>query len=70
MVEEIVVRALCLSPQSVEVAVHDGLVILSGHLEHSGTTAIAVRTARQVDGVTAVVDRLTYREEAPHRNPA
>ncbi|MEE4418275.1 MULTISPECIES: CBS domain-containing protein [Streptomyces] len=70
VVDEIVVRSLWLSPQSVDVAVHDGLVILSGRLENSGTAALAVRMTRQVDGVTAVVDRLTYRKEAPHRDLA
>lgn len=68
--DEIVVRALWLSPQSVDVAVHDGVVTLSGHLDSSGAAAIAVRMTRQVDGVTAVIDRLTYRREAPYREPA
>lgn len=68
--DEIVVRALWLSPQSVDVAVHDGVVTLSGALESSGEVGIAVRMTRQVDGVTVVVNRLTYRREAPYRQPA
>ncbi|MFI2184432.1 HPP family protein [Streptomyces sioyaensis] len=68
--DEIVVRALWLSPQSVDVVVRDGVVTLSGCLESSGEVAIAVRMTRQVDGVTAVVNRLTYRREAPYRQPA
>lgn len=67
IVDEVVVRALWLSPQSVDVVVRDGAVTLSGHLETSGAVAIAVRMTRQVDGVTAVVSRLTHRHEAPYQ---
>ncbi|MGW2634245.1 CBS domain-containing protein [Streptomyces chattanoogensis] len=70
VIDEIVVRALWLSPRSVDVAVHDGVVTLSGHLDSSGAVAIAVRMTRQVDGVTAVVNHLTHRYEAPYRQPA
>ncbi len=70
IVDEIVVRALWLSPQSVDVVVSQGMVTLSGRLETSGAVAIAVRMARQVDGVTAVVSRLTHRQEAPYRQRA
>lgn len=70
VVDEIVVRALWLSPQSVDVVVRQGMVTLSGRLESSGAVAIAVRMTRQVDGVTAVVNRLTHRHEAPYRQPA
>ncbi|MGX1850025.1 CBS domain-containing protein [Streptomyces sp. NBC_01456] len=67
VMDEIVVRALWLSPQSVQVSVHDGLVTVAGSLESSGQVAVAVRMMRQVDGVTAVVNRLSYRHEAPYR---
>ncbi|GES29801.1 CBS domain-containing protein [Streptomyces angustmyceticus] len=70
VVDEIVVRALWLSPQTVDVVVRQGMVTLSGRLESSGAVAIAVRMTRQVDGVTAVVNRLTHRHEAPYRQPA
>ncbi|MFI1617631.1 CBS domain-containing protein [Streptomyces lydicus] len=65
--DDILVRALWLSPTSVAVSVHDGVVTLGGSLESSGQVALAVRMTRQVDGVTAVVNRLTYRHEAPWR---
>ncbi|MFI9353891.1 CBS domain-containing protein [Streptomyces lydicus] len=68
--DDILVRALWLSPASVAVSVHDGVVTLGGSLESSGQVALAVRMTRQVDGVTAVVNRLTYRHEAPWRQPA
>ncbi|MFK0266151.1 CBS domain-containing protein [Streptomyces angustmyceticus] len=67
VIDEVVVRALWLSPQSVEVVVREGIVTLTGQLESSGAAAIAVRMTQQVDGVTAVVDRLTHRREAPYR---
>jgi len=67
VIDEVVVRALWLSPQSVEVVVSEGIVTLTGQLESSGAAAIAVRMTQQVDGVTAVVDRLTHRREAPYR---
>jgi CBS domain-containing protein len=68
--DEIMVRALWLTPHTVDVAVEGGVVTLTGRLESSGDTAIAVRMTRQVDGVIAVVDRLTHRHEAAHHQPA
>ncbi|MFF7409457.1 CBS domain-containing protein [Streptomyces lydicus] len=68
--DDILVRALWLSPTSVAVSVHDGVVTLGGSLENSGQVALAVRMTRQVDGVTGVVNRLTYRHEAPWRQRA
>ncbi|MFD8543154.1 CBS domain-containing protein [Streptomyces sp. NPDC059649] len=70
VIDQIVVRALWLGPQSVDVAVHDGVVTLSGEVESSGAVAVAVQMTRQVDGVTAVVNRLTSAREEPYRGPA
>ncbi|ARF53862.1 CBS domain-containing protein [Streptomyces gilvosporeus] len=67
VVDEIMVRALWLSPQSVQVSLDEGVVTLHGTLESSGQAALAVRMTGQVDGVVAVVNRLTYRHEAPYR---
>ncbi|MER6304541.1 CBS domain-containing protein [Streptomyces sp. NPDC001739] len=69
VIDQIVVRALWLGRQSMDVVVHDGVVTLSGHLESSGAVAVAVQMTRQVDGVTAVVNRLTSAREAPYRRP-
>ncbi|WP_235465831.1 CBS domain-containing protein [Streptomyces platensis] len=68
--DDIVVRALWLGPESVDVSVTDGVVTLSGCLETSGAVAIAVWMTQQVDGVTGVVNRLTSQHEAPYRRPA
>ncbi|MGG7569345.1 CBS domain-containing protein [Streptomyces sirii] len=69
VMDDIVVRALWLSPTSVDVSVHDGVVTVAGSLESSGQVAVAVWMMRQVDGVTAVVNRLTYWREAPYQQP-
>lgn len=61
VIDEVMVRTLWLSPHTVGVAVHDGVVTLRGCLESSADVAIAVRMTRQVDGVIAVVNRLVSR---------
>ena len=61
VVEEVLVHALWLPPRSVDVQVVEGVVTLSGHMERKSETEIAVSMTRQIDGVVAVVDKLTYR---------
>ncbi|WP_063737279.1 CBS domain-containing protein [Streptomyces sp. RTd22] len=61
VIDEVLVRSLWLRPQSVAVTVTDGVVRLEGELDRHSEVPIAVRMAGQVDGVVAVVDRLTYR---------
>lgn len=61
VVEEVLVRALWLPPRSVDVSVTEGVVTLSGHMERKSEKEIALSMTRQVDGVVAVVDKLTYR---------
>ena len=61
VIDEVLVRSLWLGPQSVAVTVTDGVVRLEGELDRHSEIPIAVRMAGQVDGVVAVVDRLTYR---------
>lgn len=61
VIDEVLVRSLWLRPQSVTVTVTDGVVRLEGELDRHSEVPIAVRMAGQVDGVVAVVDRLTYR---------
>lgn len=61
VIDEVLVRSLWLGPQSVAVTVTDGVVRLEGELDRHSEVPIAVRMAGQVDGVVAVVDRLTYR---------
>jgi CBS domain-containing protein len=61
VIDEVLVRSLWLGPQSVAVTVTDGVVRLEGELDRHSEIPLAVRMAGQVDGVVAVVDRLTYR---------
>ncbi|MFD7502193.1 CBS domain-containing protein [Streptomyces sp. NPDC059850] len=61
VIDEVLVRSLWLGPHAVGVTVTDGVVRLEGELDRHSEIPIAVRMAAQVDGVVAVVDRLTYR---------
>ncbi|MGI5452076.1 CBS domain-containing protein [Streptomyces sp. CA-249302] len=61
VVEEVLVRALWLPPRSIDVSVTEGVVTLTGHMERKSEKEIAVSMTRQIDGVVAVVDGLTYR---------
>jgi CBS domain-containing protein len=69
VVEEILVRTLWLTPQMVEVAVADGVVTLDGELERESEVAIAGHMAAQIDGVVAVVNRLTARYDDSQLRP-
>ncbi|MCC5478300.1 CBS domain-containing protein [Streptomyces barringtoniae] len=70
VVEEVLVRSLLLPPQSVDVSVVEGVVSLAGHMERKSETEIAISMTKQIDGVVAVVDDLTYRLDDSHAQPA
>ena len=61
VVDEVLVRALWLPPRSVDVSVTEGVVTLTGQMDRKSEKEIALSMTRQVDGVVAVVDKLTYR---------
>ena len=63
VVAEVLVRALWLAPSSVDVSVVEGVVTLAGHMERKSETEIALSMTRQIDGVVAVVDKLSYRTD-------
>ncbi|MER6126890.1 CBS domain-containing protein [Streptomyces sp. NPDC001795] len=69
VVEEVLVRALWQAPRSVDVSVTEGVVTLAGHMERKSETEIAVSMTKQIDGVVAVVDKLTYRLDDSHVQP-
>ncbi|MGG2464162.1 CBS domain-containing protein [Streptomyces sp. RGM 3693] len=69
VIDEIVVRMMWLGPRTIDVAVRDGVVTLAGCLDSSGQVAVLVRMTRQIDGVTAVVSRLTHRYEGAYGGP-
>ncbi|MEV6103493.1 CBS domain-containing protein [Streptomyces sp. NPDC051940] len=68
--DQVLVRTLWLVPQTIRVAVHEGVVTLQGQVERATEIPIALRLAGQVDGVVAVVDRLTARLDDTHVRPS
>ncbi|WP_329241476.1 CBS domain-containing protein [Streptomyces sp. NBC_01478] len=69
VVAEVLVRALWLAPSIIDVSVVEGVVTLSGQMERKSETEIAVSMTRQIDGVVAVVDQLSYRRDDSHIQP-
>ena len=69
VVDEVLVGALWLPPRAVTVTVVEGVVTLAGHLERRSETEIAVSMTRQIDGVVAVVNQLSYRLDDAHTRP-
>ncbi|MFF1742662.1 CBS domain-containing protein [Streptomyces mirabilis] len=69
VIDEVLVRTLGLSPSTVEVAVYEGVVTLTGHVERRSEAEIAVSMTDRIDGVVAVVDRLAYRLDDSHLRP-
>ncbi|MFF4089245.1 CBS domain-containing protein [Streptomyces nigra] len=69
VVDEVLARALWLPPRAVTVTVVEGVVTVAGHLERRSETEIAVSMARQIDGVVAVVNQLSYRLDDAHTRP-
>ncbi|MCF3124581.1 BON domain-containing protein, partial [Streptomyces arenae] len=61
VIEEVLVRTLWLTPRTIGVDVHEGVVTLEGRLERRSEIPIAVHMTREIDGVVAVVDKLGYR---------
>ncbi|MFD1659258.1 CBS domain-containing protein [Streptomyces caeni] len=66
---EVLVRTLWLAPRAVDVSVTEGVVTLTGHMERKSDAEIAVSMTKQIDGVVAVVDQLTYRLDDSRLHP-
>ncbi|WP_369249518.1 CBS domain-containing protein [Streptomyces sp. R41] len=69
VIEEVLVRSLWLMPRTVEVSVVEGVVTLDGHVERKSEAEIAVSMTNRIDGVVAVVDELSYRQDDSHLRP-
>ncbi|WP_392959861.1 CBS domain-containing protein [Streptomyces sp. LN245] len=69
VIDEVLVRSLWLAPASVEVGVDEGVVTLAGQVERKSEAEIALAMTNRIDGVVAVVDRLTYRLDDSHLRP-
>ncbi|MFD5257534.1 CBS domain-containing protein [Streptomyces bobili] len=68
--QQVFVDALWLAPHIVEASVRNGVVTLTGQLERRSDIPVAVGMSSRVDGVVAVVDRLSYRLDDSHLRPA
>ena len=67
--QEVLVNTLWLAPYTVEAAVMEGVVTLTGQLERRSEIPIAVGMTRRLDGVVDVVDHLSYRIDDKHPKP-
>jgi CBS domain-containing protein len=65
IVTEVIGHTMCLGPDTVEVAVWDGTVTLTGRVETTEDAEMLVRLVNRIDGVVGVVNRLTSLAEAP-----
>jgi CBS domain-containing protein len=59
--DEVFGRMLLVDPRRVDIAVDRGVVTLCGQLDTRADAELAVRFVERLEGVVAVVDRLTYR---------
>ncbi|MET9464688.1 CBS domain-containing protein [Streptomyces sp. NPDC006544] len=59
LVEEVLADTMGIGADAVSVGVVDGVVTLDGRLARSSQIPVALRLAGQLDGVVAVIDRLT-----------
>ena len=69
VIEQVLVRALWLAPQTIKLDVYNGVVTLEGQLARRSDVPIALHMTGEVDGVVAVVDKLTYRLDDSHLQP-
>ncbi|MFJ8956391.1 MULTISPECIES: CBS domain-containing protein [unclassified Streptomyces] len=69
VIDEVLVRSLWLSPRALAVQVNEGVVTLDGQVERRSEKEIAARMTGHIDGVVAVVDKLTYRLDDSHLRP-
>ncbi|WP_306334071.1 CBS domain-containing protein [Streptomyces sp. KL118A] len=70
VIEQVLVRSLWLSPRTITVEVCEGVVTLVGQLERRSEVPIALHMTREIDGVVAVVDQLSYRMDDSHLQPS
>ncbi|WP_314225054.1 CBS domain-containing protein [Streptomyces zaehneri] len=61
VLEDVLTRAMCVPPHTVNVSVRDGMVTLRGRLEQRSGIPLAIQLTWRVDGVVGVVNNLTFR---------
>ncbi|MFD8496068.1 CBS domain-containing protein [Amycolatopsis sp. NPDC059657] len=67
--DEVILREMCVDPETLYVAVLDGVVSLSGELERRSMIPVVVALVRRVDGVVDVKQRLTFKMDDTHVDP-
>ncbi|GHF38912.1 CBS domain-containing protein [Streptomyces griseosporeus] len=67
VVGDVLVGALSLAPRGIGVSVTEGVVTLFGEVERRSEREIVLSMTQQIDGVVAVVDRLTHRLDDSRR---
>jgi len=60
IVHDVIDRTLWIDPHTIEVRVHEGVVILQGVAERKSLIPIIVEFVKQVDGVIGVESHLSY----------
>jgi CBS domain-containing protein len=68
--QEVIVDTLWLAPHTVTISVQDGVVTLAGHVERRTEKSISLAMTGRMDGVVGVVDKLSYRIDDTHLQPA
>ena len=66
---QVVERTLWLAATALDITVEEGVVTLEGQVERRSEIPIALRMTERLDGVVAVVDKLTYRLDDAHTPP-
>ena len=61
VLHDVLQNEMYVDPQSVDVRVRDGVVILDGEMENEFVARDTARRVGELDGVVSVVDRLRYR---------
>ena len=59
--DDVLRQRMWTDPTEIQVSVTDGQVTLRGYPDRRSTTVMAVRLAKRVDGVVAVVDQMAWR---------
>ncbi|HYT79382.1 MAG TPA: CBS domain-containing protein [Actinomycetota bacterium] len=69
ILREVITRTLWIPPDTVRVAVTDGVVMLEGRLELRSLASILVHMVQEVDGVVGVDDKLSWEGDDLRRHP-
>lgn len=66
--EDVLLRSLWISPESIAVSVEDGVVTLRGHVENRSTAEMLPEFVQRVPGVVSVLAEVTWDDDNGHRS--